>query len=100
MGVLKRTYALPAETVLAFERAVKPGRRSAAVAAVMREWLEEKERQLVREAIVEGLAEMADEYLVVEREYHPLEEEVERGPRRRNEAWGGGTGTTRPGRRV
>lgn len=86
MGVLKRTYVLPDETVSAFEREVEPGRRSATVAVLIREWLEEARRRRLREEIVDGLADMAGEYLVVEREYHPLEEEVERGLERSSTA--------------
>ena len=82
MSVLKRTYALPEETVAAFERAVRPGRRSMTVATLMHEWLEEATRHRLRQEIVAGLADMREEYLAVERDFHALEEEVERGSAR------------------
>ena len=100
MGVLKRTYVLPDETVTAFEHVVGPGKRSATVAGLIWEWLEGARRQRLREEIVAGLADMAGEYLAVEREYHPLEEEVERGSEHRPEARRDREGSTRPGRGV
>jgi hypothetical protein len=74
----KRTYALPAETLDAFEDAVAPGGRSAVVAKILHEWVEERHREKLRQEIIEGCREMADEYIRIEREFHPLEEEVQR----------------------
>jgi metal-responsive CopG/Arc/MetJ family transcriptional regulator len=78
MRLQKRTYALPPETVREFDEAVQPGRRSTVVADLMQSWLDERRRARLREAVIEGCKEMADLYLEIEREYHPLEEEVER----------------------
>src|SRR5436853_1555393 len=79
MKSLKRTYALPEETIIRFERKVGAGKRSAVLAELMEIWLGQTERQRLREEIIQGCREMADVYLEVEQEYHPLEEEVHRG---------------------
>lgn len=100
MPGVKRTYALPDATVAAFERAVAPGRRSATVGGLIQEWLDQAARQRLRDEIVAGLADMADDYLAVEREYHPFEEEVERDAEQRAAARTGRQSAARPGRRV
>ena len=79
MGLNKRTYALPEDTLAEFESAVPRGKRSAMVASLLREWLEERKREKIRRGIVEGCKEMAAVYLETEAEYHPLEEEVAHG---------------------
>jgi len=79
MKSLKRTYVLPQETIGRFEQKVEAGRRSAVLAELLDNWLAESERKKLREEIIEGCREMADIYLEVEREYHPLEEEIHRG---------------------
>ena len=78
MRLQKRTYSLPLETVERFEKSVKPGKRSAVMSELMREWLDEQERERLRADIIEGCREMWDLDLEIEREFHPLEEEVER----------------------
>lgn len=78
MPLLKRTYALPQETVRAFEETVTPGQRSTVLAGVLREWLEERRRAQLRQAVIVGCQEMAEVYLADEQAYHPLEEEVQR----------------------
>ena len=78
MGLLKRTYALPTETVESFERSVASGQRSAVIATLLRDWLEAQRRERLRRDIIEGCREMADIYTEIEREYHPLEEEAHR----------------------
>jgi hypothetical protein len=89
MALLKRTYALPQGTVEEFEKAAPPGKRSALIAELVRGWLEHEKRERLRREVIEGCREMADVYLEVEREYHPLEEEVQHAlddesqPRRR-----------------
>lgn len=79
MGLLKRTYALPSDTVEAFEKTVHSGKRSSVIATLMGQWLEERERAALARAVVQGCRDMAQEYREIEREYHPLEEEVVRG---------------------
>jgi metal-responsive CopG/Arc/MetJ family transcriptional regulator len=78
MTLMKRTYALPAETLRQFEEAVAPRQRSSTINTLLRTWLEQRQREQLRQEIIEGCAAMADVYLAIEREYHPLEEEVER----------------------
>lgn len=74
----KRTYALPSQTLEKFERVVAPGKRSTLVASLMAEWLAEQERATLRRDIVAGCEDMWDIYLTLEKEWHPLEEEVAR----------------------
>lgn len=78
MALAKRTYALPADTIEAFEREVESGQRSAVVGELMSEWLEERRKEEIRKSIIEGCREMWDVLLEVERDYHPLDEEVAR----------------------
>jgi hypothetical protein len=79
MRLLKRTYGLPPDVVLRFERKVERGRRGKVIERLMTEWLEEEQRAELRAAIVEGCREMSGVYSEIESEYHPLEEEVEHG---------------------
>jgi hypothetical protein len=74
MVLKKRTYGLPADALDAFEKEVPAGDRSAVVANLMRNWLAEKRRNELREQVIEGCQEMAELYLEIEQEYHPLEE--------------------------
>jgi metal-responsive CopG/Arc/MetJ family transcriptional regulator len=89
MRLVKRTYVLPPGTLEEFERNVGAGERSAVVAQLLRDWLARRQREQLRQALIEGCREMAEVYREVEREYHPLEEEVqhalesESAPRRR-----------------
>jgi hypothetical protein len=76
MGSMKRTYALPAEIVAQFEESVPPGRRSSILAKLIESWVAERRRAALAKAVVEGCREMADVYLTLERDFHPLEEEV------------------------
>ena len=75
---LKRTYALPAQTVESFEQHIAAGKRSAVVAEAIAHWMNEQRRAELRQAVIEGCADMADVYLEVEREYAPLDAEVAR----------------------
>jgi hypothetical protein len=77
MTLMKRTYALPPETLTEFEQAVAPGKRSAVIAGLLRDWLAEQQRQQLRRQVLEGCREMSGAYLEIERAYHPLEEEVQ-----------------------
>jgi hypothetical protein len=100
MVLKKRTYGLPADALDPFEKEVPPGDRSAVVATLMRNWLAEKRRKKLRAEVIEGCRDMAELYLEIESEYHPLEEEVHRAlddhpqPRRRRSR------STRPRGRV
>lgn len=86
MPVIRRTYALPSETVTRFEASVAPGKRSSTLAQLLDSWLEERRRARLRRAVIEGCHEMSEIYKEIEREYHPLEEEVERAERRRSKS--------------
>jgi len=79
MALLKRTYSLPAQTLQAFEKDVPAGQRSQVLAGLLESWLDEQRRERLRREVIKGCQEMADVYLEIEREYHPLEEEVQRG---------------------
>ena len=77
MGLLKRTYALPPETVRSFEKTVPKGKRSVLLAELMRGWLLERERARLRKEILRGCEEMRAEYLALEGEFHSSEEEAD-----------------------
>lgn len=79
MELHKRTYSLPAQTLEQFESAVPAAQRSTILAGLLRAWLDEQQREALEREIIEGCREMAEVYLQVEQEYHPLEEEVQRG---------------------
>jgi hypothetical protein len=100
MGLKKRTYALPGETLEVFEKEVEAGKRSALIGELLRNWLEQKKRERLRREIIEGCREMADIYLEVEREYHPLEEEVHRALEAKPKTRRNRPGSARPGHRV
>jgi hypothetical protein len=74
----KRTYALPSAAIDAFEKSVPAGERSSVVAALIQNWLDERERKAIRDSVIEGCREMAEISLELERDFHPLEGEVHR----------------------
>jgi hypothetical protein len=78
MGLAKRTYALPSDTLKRFEQAIAPGKRSAKVAELIENWIREREREALRQDIIEGCREMGEIYLAIAKEWEPLEEEVDR----------------------
>lgn len=78
MAHTKRTYALPHRILTSFESLVPPGDRSRVVGELLQNWLDEKEKAAMRSAVIEGCREMAEISLELEREFHPLEEEVHR----------------------
>ncbi len=100
MRLLKRTYVLPPDALEQFEQAVIPGKRSAVVAEILREWLDKQRREQLRGEVIEGCHEMADVYLEIEQEYHPLEEEVARALDTQPQTRRYRTRTARPRRRV
>ena len=79
MRLPKRTYALPPDILQQFEQTVAAGKRSAVIAGLLHAWLDKQRQEQLRRDVIEGCREMADVYLEIEREYHPLEEEVHRG---------------------
>jgi metal-responsive CopG/Arc/MetJ family transcriptional regulator len=78
MELMKRTYSLPVDTVRELEGEVDTRGRSRVIADLIQNWVEMRRREKLRQAIIEGCREMADVYLEVEAEYHPLEAEVDR----------------------
>lgn len=78
MTAIKRTYVLPTETLEEFERRVAPRQRSAVITSLIKGWLEEQERQRLRQAITEGLADMAEVYAEIEQDFHAADEELHR----------------------
>ena len=100
MPLLKRTYVLPEETVAGFEQAVSPGQRSGVLASLLRAWLDQRERERLRKGIVAGCQDMRDIYLELEKEYHPLEEEVQRALDGRSQTRRHRARAARSGRRV
>ena len=76
MGLQKRTYALPERTLKRFEERVPSGGRSAAVAELIQDWLDEQERAALRRDIIEGCRDMAEIDLETEREWHTASEEL------------------------
>lgn len=77
MGSIKRTYVLPPDLLERFEGEVEPGRRSAVIAALLRQWLDQRRRRLLQAQVIEGCHEMAEVMLEIEREWSPLDEEMD-----------------------
>ena len=78
MESAKRTYALPAETLKRFELVIGPGKRSAKVAELIESWISEREREVLRQDIVEGCSEMWDVYLDAAQDWEPVDREADR----------------------
>lgn len=78
METAKRTYALPARTLKRFEKEIAPGKRSAKVAELIEGWIDERERDALRQNIIEGCREMWDVYLETAQEWEPLDQEADR----------------------
>lgn len=78
MKTAKRTYALPSQTLERFEQAIAPGKRSAKVAELLEGWIRERERDALRQNIIEGCREMWDVYLETARDWEPLDQEADR----------------------
>ncbi len=76
--MVKKTYSLPQFLVQKFENMTPKRERSKVISKIIEKWIEEQERKRLREQIITGCKEMASIYLEIEKEYHPLEEEVER----------------------
>ncbi|HLK56518.1 MAG TPA: hypothetical protein VKU00_08140 [Chthonomonadaceae bacterium] len=76
MTLTRRTYALPSETLKRFEREVSPSKRSAKVAELIENWVREREREVLRQNIIEGCREMWDVYLETAQEWEPLDAQL------------------------
>lgn len=77
MTLTKRTYSFSPDLIKKFESKVEPGKRSAVLSSIMTEWMELQEKKNLQKQIIEGCMEMAETYLEMEKEYHPLEEEAD-----------------------
>jgi hypothetical protein len=78
METEKRTYALPAQTLKRFEQEIAPGKRSAKVAELIEGWIREREREALRQNIIEGCRKMWEVYLEAAQEWEPLDREADR----------------------
>lgn len=72
----KRTYSIPPELAIKFETAVSSGERSQLVATLLEEWLAARDRERLREQILEGFAEMSGVYVEVAKEWQGPSEET------------------------
>ena len=99
-NTVKRTYSLSAATVDDFEAAVRSGERSAIVEHALREWLDARKRDALRRGVIEGCREMSEVYLSMEKDYHPLEEELHRALEAEPQPRIGGPRPSRSRRRV
>jgi len=78
MRLLKRTYALPPEAVAKFESELAPGQRSAKIAELITSWIQEREREALRCAVIEGCRDMADVDLETVTEWEAADDELSR----------------------
>jgi hypothetical protein len=76
MGTAKRTYALPSQTLKRFEQEIAPGKRSAKVAELIEGWIREREREALRQNIIEGCHEMNELLLEIAREWEGADDEL------------------------
>lgn len=76
METEKRTYALPAQVLKRFEREIGPGKRSAKVAELIEVWIREREREVLRQNIIEGCHEMNEIHREVASEWEGADDEL------------------------
>ena len=76
MEVVKRTYALPSASLKRFEQEIAPGKRSAKVAELIEMWISEREREALRQAIIEGCCDMNEINLEVAKEWEAADDEL------------------------
>lgn len=74
--VVKRTYAIPEDVAKDFESSIPAGKRSAVLVELMSEWIEKGKLDALRKNVIAGCLDMDDVQLELERDFHPLEEEV------------------------
>jgi hypothetical protein len=79
MKTAKRTYALPSGTLERFEQEIEPGKRSAKVAELIEDWIRGREREALRQNIIDGCREMNEVYLEVAKEWEGADDELWRG---------------------
>jgi len=76
MRLEKRTYTLPPDLLQKFERRLPPGERSSSLARIIEDWLAEREREELRQQIIEGCQEMRTEYEQIDRNWASVSDEV------------------------
>ena len=76
IGLETRTYTLPPDLLLKFEQRLPPGERSSSLARIMEAWLADREREELRQLVVEGCHAMKDDYEEIEREWAPAADQV------------------------
>ena len=76
MRLEKRTYTLPPDLLQKFERRLPPGERSSSLARIIEDWLAERDREELRQQIIEGCQEMRTEYEQIDREWASVSDEV------------------------
>lgn len=81
MSLAKRTYSLPPEVISKFETRIPAGDRSSVLAQLIQNWVDDREREELRQQIVEGCKEMDDVYREVDREWASTSDEVWHGQR-------------------
>lgn len=74
----KRTYALDSPTVQQFEQVVRPGQRSKTIDHMIKEFLDQRKREMLRQEIIEGCHAMAETNLEIEQEFRLVDEEASR----------------------
>ena len=79
METVKRTYSLPVTVVQEFETRVDPADRNEVVGDLLGQWAKKRRKERLRREVIEGCREMGEVYLDVAQEFHPLEEEAQRG---------------------
>jgi hypothetical protein len=72
----KRTYTLPAETIERFERVVPSGDRSHTIDRLLRQELQEIEKQRIRNSIIEAAEYMSDVYAETTAEWEKIGDET------------------------
>ena len=76
MRLEKRTYTLPPDLLQKFERRLAPGERSSSLARIIEDWLAAREREELRQLVIEGCQEMRAEYEQTDREWSPAADQV------------------------
>jgi hypothetical protein len=76
MSLSKRTYSLPSQLVSRFEHRLTPPERSAIVAKLIENWLDESDRNDLRREVIEGCQEMKELYLEIDRDWDRAASEV------------------------
>ena len=76
MRLAKRTYSLPPALLQRFEARLESGERSGLIAALIEEWLDERDRAELRKQVIAGCKDMAQIYLDMDKEWTGAADEV------------------------